>query len=403
MAIWIRLLLPVLFSPRIRLLVHEHPAPEISHHLDFALAISDFGHRIVHDASAARSYASRVFGFAGDRHDQRLLHAMSLLCAGRLAEARDILRQIGLETPARIPAVCNVLAAVFKYFNAGLNIRELAEFGMEPMLAMHKAHPACIELRRALLDLLLYFGCADDAEHLLGQGAVAGFETELQELARYRARLACRIDRCRLSLVVLTWRRPALLQHTLDALRVALAETDVELIIGVNDDLPETRMVVERSGADKVLFSPKNIGLELYKSLFELAEGQYIIEVDDDVFQFPVGFDRQIIECLEARPDLGFVGHWPVSFVDAVSGASLPPAESLHQRDTVAGHPFGYGPVAGACAGIRREDFLMINGFSRAALTHHSGEEPQLIRKLAVYGRLSGVILDQGLIVSQNA
>jgi hypothetical protein len=52
---------------------------------------------------------------------------------------------------------------------------------------------------------------------------------------------------------------------------------------------------------------------------------------------------------------------------------------------------------------MRRRDYLMINGLSRATLSRHSGEEPQLIRKLALYGRQSGVIFDQGLLVNVDA
>ena len=381
--------------------MREHPAPAQSHHLEFALAIQAYGSRVGVDAVAARADVLQAFGLAGDSQDDVLLYALLLLCTNRFNEARALLLQLGLAAPAKIGVICNVLAAVFKYFNAGLNIRELAEFGMEPMLAFHQATPQAPGLRRALLDMLLYFGAADDAEHVLAQGGAEHFADEAQELAHYRQRLAI-ADRCRLSVVMLTWRRPALLRRTLAALQAALRETDVEIIVGVNDDLAETRAVVEAAGVDQVLFNPNNVGLELYKPLCDLAQGEYLIEIDDDVDQFPAGFDQQIIDCLDARPDLGLVGHWPASFLDTASGAKLPPAPSFHQRDTVAGLPFGYGPVAGVCAGFRRRDFLTVNGFSHAALTHVSGEEPQLIRKFAVQGRLSGVIFDQGLSVCQN-
>lgn len=379
----------------------DHPVPDIKHHLDYALAIHAYGQEVGHDAVAARHRVLQAFGLSGDLQDDLLLYAMLLLCAGRMNEARTLLQQLGLSTPEKIPAVCNVLAAVFKYFNAGLDIRALAEFGMEPMLAFYRQHPEQPGLRHALLDMLLYFGCADDAAHVLAQGGGGGFEAEAVALRAYRERAAQRVDRCRLSILMLTWRRPALLRHTLDALRGALVEGDVELIVGVNDDLPETRAVLDAAGVEQVLLSPRNIGLELYKPLFDRAAGHYLIEIDDDVHSFPTGFDRQIIDCLEARADLGLVGHWPSGFVDAASGAPLPPAASFHQRDTVAGLPFGHGPVAGVCAGLRRSDFLKINGFSGAALSDKSGEEPQIIRKLAVHGQSSGVIFGQGLLVYQ--
>lgn len=381
--------------------MRDHPNPAVSHHLEHALAIRAYGETFS-TGEAARQRALEAFGLSGDAQDELLLCALLLLCAGRLPEARELLVQVGQSSPDKLVPVCQVLAAVFKYFNAGLGIRELAEYGMEPMLAFYQAQPMHAGLRHALLDLLLYFGCADDAAVVLSQGGSEGFGEEVLELAHYRARQLTATERCRLSVIMLTWQRPALLRQTLAALRAALAETDVEIIVGVNDDWPETRAVLEAAGIDKVIYSPRNVGLELYKPLFDQAEGRYLIEIDDDVQAFPAGFDRQIIDCLEARPDLGLVGHWPAGFIDVASGAASPPAEALHQRDTVAGLPFGYGPVAGVCAGLRRSDYLLINGFSRAALTHQSGEEPQLIRKLAVHGRLSGVIFDQGLRVYHN-
>jgi len=296
-----------------------------------------------------------------------------------------------------------IAAAVFKYFNAGMPIADLARFGVDLMLQVYQAHPGLLAAQRGLLDMLLYLGCAEDVERILAQVDPAPLQAELHELESLRHKRRTYVERCKLSVALITYQRPAMLRHTLAILQQSLAETDVEIVLGVNDDWPETRQIVEQSGIGKVLYSPGNIGINLYQQLFDLAEGQYLLEIDDDIAAFPAGFDRQIIACLEARPDLGLVGHWPSGFIEAGSGRRLGSAEARHARSEVAGLPFGIGPVAGACAGMRRRDYLMINGLSRATLSRHSGEEPQLIRKLALYGRQSGVIFDQGLLVNVDA
>ncbi|TDR78445.1 glycosyltransferase family 2 protein [Paludibacterium purpuratum] len=382
--------------------MNELPTPPGNHQLEHVLALTEYARRHGEDPLAARAAVCRVFGLDGDLNDELLLYAMLLLSAQRLPQAREVLTQVALGDPSKIAAVYAILASVFKYFNAGLPIAELAGFAIDPMLQIYQAHPQDPAAVAAMLDMLLYLGLPKECDQVLAQSGSPRYAAEAAELAAYRWRLEHYRDECRLSVVLLTYRRPALLRHTLRALRAALVETDVEVIVGVNDDLLETRQVLQEEPVDRVLFGAGNIGIEFYKQVFAEARGEFIIEIDDDIVGFPAGFDRQLIDCLNARPDLGLVGHWPIGFVDAQNGASIEPAPSFHVKDLVAGLPFGFGPVAGACAGLRRHDFLAINGFARGTLSHVSGEEPQMIRKLALHGKLSGVIFDQGLQVYQN-
>ena len=376
------------------------PLPQERHQLDRVLALQAYAAACTRDPVSAKAAVCAAFGLSGDLNDELLLCAMLLLAYGRFTEGKQILLQVALADASKIQPVYDIAASVFKYFNAGMSIPELARFGVDLVLQVYQHDPRSADAQRALLDLLLYFGSADDAERILLQAGAAHLQDEMTELQCYRQRLADYRDQYRLSIVLITYQRPALLQATLAGLREQLGEQDVEIIIGVNDDWPQTRQVIEQAGIDKVFFNDGNAGINLYKQVFPMASGEYIIEIDDDIQAFPAGFDRQIIACLQARPDLGLVGHWPAGFHDLTRGQALPAAESVHARCEVAGLPFGIGPVAGACAGMRRRDFLTINGFSRASLSKYSGEEPQLIRKLSMYGKISGVIFDQGLIVN---
>ncbi|BEV72201.1 MULTISPECIES: glycosyltransferase [unclassified Paludibacterium] len=380
----------------------ELPIPQEPHHLAQVLALTKFGQQCQQDFEAARREVCQAFGLAGDQTDDPIVYAMLLLNAQRLEEARQLLLEQALATPEKFPSIYALLACVFKYFNAGMTIDQLAGFAIEPMLQLYQANPASPTIQLGLLDMLLYLGLPDECSQVLAQSDAVMFAQEAAELAALRDRIAGQQDRCRLSVVMLTCRRPALLRHTLQILQQALQETDVEIIVGINDDLPETRAVLQQAGIEHTIESPGNIGWELYKQVFAEARGEFIIELDDDIAELPAGFDQQIIACLQQRADLGLVGHWPVGFVDAQDGRAIEPAPSYHVREEVAGLPFGIGPVAGVCAGMRRRDFLAINGFARASLGRMSGEEPQLIRKLALHGKYSGVIFDQGLRVYQD-
>lgn len=382
--------------------MRDYPILNERHHLTQVLALGAYAEDHRSQPEEAKAAVCAAFGLPGDLNDELLLGAMLLLSCGRFDEAKQLLLQVGLSCPEKIPAVYAIAAAVFKYFNAGMPIRALAEFGIDLMLQLYQARPQHLATQRALLDLLLYFGCADDAEHILAQADATQLSVELQELREYRSRLSGYQPRYKLSVVLITYQRPDLLRHTLQILRSSLAETDVEIIVGVNDDWPATRQVVEQARVDKVLYNESNTGINLYQQVFALAEGEYLLEIDDDVAAFPPGFDRQIMQCLQARPDLGLVGHWPVGFIDLATSNRHGAVEAAHTCCEVAHLPFGIGPVAGVCAGMRRKDYLLINGLSRATLSRHSGEEPQLIRKMSLYGKLSGVIFDQGLLVNYN-
>jgi hypothetical protein len=381
--------------------VIDHLIAQENHHLNQVLAISTYADACREDPELGKAAVCRAFGLqgglSGELNDELLLCAIRYLVTGKFAEGKQLLMEIGLSSPDKIDAVYAVAASVFKYFNAGMNIRQLAEFGIDLTLGLYQRYPERIEAQKALLDMLLYLGAANDVERILGQTGLEHMQQEAEELQAYRQRMAQYSDRCKLSVVLITYQRPEMLRHTLNCLVAALAESDYEIVIGVNDDWPQTRQVIQDFGISKVIYSEHNVSINLYKQVFNLAEGEYLIEIDDDLHVVPPGFDRQIMACLQLRPDLGLVGHSPCGFISARDGRRIAPPVSQHERCEVAGLPFGIGQVWGMCAGLRRKDFLMINGFSRATLSKHSGEEPQLIRKLAVYGHVSGVIFDQGL------
>ncbi|GGY29696.1 glycosyltransferase family 2 protein [Paludibacterium paludis] len=373
--------------------------PEEGFHLDMLLILNTYLDQVGSHPAEANSQLSRALGVDDSPIRERILLAFQLVASLRLPEAARVLKEVGLENPDWIPHVYPVLAMVFKYITSGPSVQELATFGIEPVMAFYRQYPDHPEAQRALIDMLLYFGRLESLSTVLAQADLNRFVAEVGDYQQLRYRLDNYRDRCRLSIVLVTWQRPEHLRHTLERLKAALWCDDVEIVIGVNDDWQATLDVITQFGIDKVRVNDRNGGINFYKEIFPLAEGEYLIEIDDDIEAFPHHFDKDIIEALQSDASLGYVGHWPQRYLLQVSGRQLPGLEPMHLMTPRLGKPFGIGPVSGACAGMRRKDFVRMNGFGRATLSSQSGEEMQIIRKLSLYGMVSGVFFDQGLEV----
>lgn len=377
----------------------NHPVPDEPFQLDVLRALYDYLARVGSDPAGANQIVRKALGAPQGESGDQILMAFQLVTLQRLDEAAALLLQLGLKDPALIPPVYQVLAMVFKYLTTGQPLPTLAMYGMNPVVAFYRQYPGHPAAQRALVDLLLYFGRVDSLENVLSNVDPRAFSAEIGDYQQCRHRLVSYQDRCQLSIVLITWQRPEHLRHTLQQLRESLWSTDVEIVIGVNDDWDETREVIREAGISKVLFNTSNTGINFYRDVFPLAEGRFLIEIDDDIAAFPHHFDKAIIEALESDPELGLVGHWPERYHLLATGEQQAGLAPMHQMEERFGKSFGIGPVSGACAGMRRQDFLQINGFSRATLSAMSGEEMQLIRKLSVHGKVSGVFFNQGLEV----
>ncbi len=377
----------------------NHPVPDEPFQLDVLRALYDYLARVGSDPAGANQIVRKALGAPHGESGDQLLMAFQLVTLQRLDEAAALLLQLGLKDPALIPPVYQVLAMVFKYLTTGQPLPTLAMYGMNPVVAFYRQYPGHPAAQRALVDLLLYFGRVDSLTNVLANVDPRAFSAEIGDYQQCRHRLASYQDRCQLSIVLITWQRPEHLRHTLQQLRESLWSTDVEIVIGVNDDWEATREVIREAGISKAVFNTSNTGINFYRDVFPLAEGRFLIEIDDDIAAFPPHFDKAVIEALESDPELGLVGHWPERYHLLATGEQQAGLAPMHQMQERFGMPFGIGPVSGACAGMRRQDFLQINGFSRATLSAMSGEEMQLIRKLSVHGKVSGVFFNQGLEV----
>lgn len=167
------------------------------------------------------------------------------------------------------------------------------------------------------------------------------------------------------TIVMLTWNRARLLPRCLEALYANLAPgLKREILIWDNASTDNTREILAPYAAREdttVIFSRKNLRLAAYKKLFDRARAPVIIEVDDDILEFPPDFDHTLFEYLAAYPDYGFLG------LDVIQNEKTNGAKPLDfpYRDDVRGNRIvEEGCVGGWCSAFRRRDWRLIRPFT---------------------------------------
>lgn len=166
------------------------------------------------------------------------------------------------------------------------------------------------------------------------------------------------------TIVLLTWNRERQLSICLPAFYSALSpDIDREIFIWDNASTDGTREILkkyENRPDTKVIYSKENLRLAAYKKMFDRARGRIIIEVDDDVLEFPKNFDQTLVEYLDAFPDFGFVA------LDVVQNEMTDwakPLGAVYQEFRRGDKVLLKGVVGGWCAAFRRRHYRLLRPF----------------------------------------
>jgi glycosyltransferase involved in cell wall biosynthesis len=172
----------------------------------------------------------------------------------------------------------------------------------------------------------------------------------------------------KLSVIIPTMNKVALLERTLDALMGQdLAHDDKWEIVVVNDGSTDgtAAFLESRAGAGKaslvVVTPPANVGRARARNLgAQAARGTWILFLDDDIVA-PPGLLRAHLELLETNPDCGTIGY-------AVTEPDLIDAPHFHYLDSRGVARLGPGPAPGRFfvtqnAAVPRRAFLAVGGF----------------------------------------
>ncbi|WP_183096844.1 glycosyltransferase family 2 protein, partial [Brenneria goodwinii] len=117
-----------------------------------------------------------------------------------------------------------------------------------------------------------------------------------------------------MSFVILTWNRSKMLELCLTKLHAAIKnKNNCEIIILDNASTDNTKDIInefQREKNDisiKTIFNKRNTGLNGYITLFSKADAEYIVEVDDDVLEFPDNLDTIFDDYMENFPEYGYL------------------------------------------------------------------------------------------------
>jgi GT2 family glycosyltransferase/tetratricopeptide (TPR) repeat protein len=225
----------------------------------------------------------------------------------------------------------------------------------------------------------------------LSTGAEIFLKTYRQIISDYQSHIENGPEQCiKVSVIILTWNRSRMLDACLQSLFNNLYYTDShQIIIGNSGSTDDTDVVVEKYPIDNYIKVDQNIGLELYKELFEQAKGEIIIVIDDDVIELPRHFDKEFEKYFEEFPDYGYLG---LNVVQNEMTNGAKPDDSFYRDDRRGERIVQEGPVVGCCAAIKRKTFIELDGFKGYHLSMKLVEDGVLCHKIKKLGLRTGII-----------
>jgi GT2 family glycosyltransferase len=199
-----------------------------------------------------------------------------------------------------------------------------------------------------------------------------------------------------ISIVIVTSNRFELLKKCTEAVIRTTAKSDKEIIIWDNSSADETALYLkeleDKHDFLKAVFNPVNIGVNAKAKAVELAKGNYIIGIDDDVIELPEEWAEKMKNAFRKVNNLGYLA------LDVVqdkhtNGAKHPP-ESYEERDYGDGITLQFGPVGGWCFMIPREVYKRVGKLRTSSKTIFFSEDGDYIIRAEMKGYISAILKD---------
>gem|GEM_PF-432217 len=174
------------------------------------------------------------------------------------------------------------------------------------------------------------------------------------------------------SIYVLTYNRLELFKKCLFSLLRTLEGINFELILWDNNSTDGTKNFLKefekqngkliKENRLRVVYNDKNIGTAGKGKSVELAKGEFIIGVDDDVIEFPEHWIQKMIYAYKNIPFMGYLATDVVQD-DKTNGAK--PSEKLYVEETYDGGNIvlQVGPTGGWCFMVSRSVYNEIGKF----------------------------------------
>ena len=171
-----------------------------------------------------------------------------------------------------------------------------------------------------------------------------------------------------ISIGMLTWNRAPMLEVCLEKLFKSLDPAlSHQIVIMDNGSTDSTREILERYRSREdltIVYNQRNEHFAAYKKLFPMLKADILVDLDDDVLEFPPCFDRILLDYMAAYRDYGFLA-LNVVVDEKTTGARPQNARYVDDVRTVGGRTMTVeeGEAGGWCAAFRRRHFSLIRPF----------------------------------------
>jgi GT2 family glycosyltransferase len=203
-------------------------------------------------------------------------------------------------------------------------------------------------------------------------------------------------DDC-IAVVVLTHNRVHLLRKCVEnvLLRTSPATREIVVWDNASSDATAEFLASLDHARIRVVRSETNIGQNAYARAFRQTTAPYLIEVDDDVTDAPVAWDKMLLDAFKRLPDVGFL---------AADLEDDPNDEASRYRHQIRPHLYTLaeengvrlleGPAGGGCAITSRELNERVGGFREYPDKVFWLEDERYIRDIAQLGYRPAVLAD---------
>lgn len=197
------------------------------------------------------------------------------------------------------------------------------------------------------------------------------------------------------SIIIVTYNRKEFLEKCLSSLLPTLKEINYELLMLDNNSTDKTREYMEKlAGTDnriKTIFSDTNTGTGAKSTLAEIAAGEYIIGIDDDVWLFPDNWVQDMIFAYNSIPGMGYLST-DVIQDETTTGAKAP--ESVYSSEYYENNKIHLqvGPAGGWCFMVSRSVYKIVGKFAHPKGRIFYGEDGDYVLRMIKHGLKAGIL-----------
>jgi O-antigen biosynthesis protein len=200
-----------------------------------------------------------------------------------------------------------------------------------------------------------------------------------------------------IAVVVLTHNRVHLLRKCVENVLLRTTEATREIVVWDNASSDGTASYLDslENARIRVVHSENNIGQNAYARAFRLTTAPYLVELDDDVVDAPLGWDAMLRDAYVRLPDIGFLAadleDDPHDEASRVRHHDRPHEYTLVEQNGVR---LLRGPTGGGCAITSRDLNERVGGFRESKKHVFWLEDEAYIADIERLGYRAAVLAD---------